>query len=177
MDCEILVAGDGVGKYGRTKKDRRGPLKDFLVDNQVLYSAVTKHLQKCQVCSIEEVLKVYLSRRAQEKKFRGQTSTTLVKRALILERLAQKQNRPVPRGLVNEFLWRYGTLGVIEHSDRLSLREKVEAFRVDPNNTFLLPKLGPVDRYLHGLVHQGLNGDVTEEDLEELIKVAEVMLS
>lgn len=176
-ECQITVKGDGVGKYGKPKKDRTGPVSDFLVDNSVFYAAVTKHLQKCETCDLVEVLQTYLRRRIQVPKFKGQTSTSLMKRALILENLAMKKGVALPEGLVNAFLWRGGPYGVAEHSSRLTFRERLQAFRLAPLNDHLRPRLSPTDLYLARLAEQGLSGDVTEAELEELVKVAEVMLS
>jgi hypothetical protein len=177
MDCIITVKGNGVGKYGHSKNDRTGPLKDFLVDNQVLYLAVTKHLQGCSTCSIEAVLREYLRRRVEIPKFKGGMSSSLPKRALILEKLAKKKGQPVPRELVNEFLWRSGVYGVIEHYDRLSVRERFQAFQLDRYLSASWPKLHEADKYLYELAGQGLKGDLTNEELEELVQVAEVQLS
>jgi hypothetical protein len=81
MNCIIkFQAMDG--RYGRPGKDREGPLKEFIVDNQFFYSAVFKHVLECDACSPEEVLKEYLNRRIHLSKFKGVTSTGLVKLSL-----------------------------------------------------------------------------------------------
>ncbi len=91
LDCILTVKGNGVGRYGHPKKDRTGPITDFLVDNTVFYSAVTKHLTICKRCSIQEVLTAYLDRRVQKPKFEGKTSGSLVRRAIVLANLAKKR--------------------------------------------------------------------------------------
>lgn len=176
MDCVITVKGNGVGKYGHTKKDRTKPLHEFLVDNQVLYRAVTQHLKDCSVCKIGDVLAEYRRRRVMTPKFKGQSSTGLVNRAIILERLAKKKKEVLPEGLVNELIWRGGPYAVLEHSSRLSVREKVQAFQIQPG--FLPEKLSPTDKFLGELVQkQGVSKEMSEQELEDLVKIAEVMLS
>jgi hypothetical protein len=176
-ECQITVKGDGVGRYGKPKTDKTGPLSDFLVDNSVFYAAVTKHLQKCDRCDVVEVLQTYLRRRIQVPKFKGQTSTSLMKRAVILENLARKKKVALPDGLVNAFLWRGGPYGVLEHGHRLSVRERFQAFRLTPLHESLRGKFSQTDLYLARLADSGLSGEATDAELEELVKVAEVMLS
>jgi len=63
LDCIITVKGNGIGKYGHSKKDRIGSVSEFCVDNLVLYRAVFKHLKECNKCDPNDVLKTLLLRR------------------------------------------------------------------------------------------------------------------
>jgi hypothetical protein len=63
LDCIITVKGNGVGKYGRSKKDRTGYVSEFCVDNTFFYRAIFKHLKECNKCDPNDVLKTLLFRR------------------------------------------------------------------------------------------------------------------
>jgi hypothetical protein len=178
MNCVITVKGDGVGRYGKPKVDRTGPLSEFLVDNSVFYVEITKHLQQCSVCSVNAVLTEYLRRRVQIPKFKGQTGASLVKRAVILERLAKKKGEALTPGLVNEIIWRCDIWHIIKFNARLSLRERFTAFKF--HGTDVIPKLKELstqDRYLVELVRGSDLGKITDQELEELLVAAEVMFS
>lgn len=178
MHCQITVTGDGVGRYGKPKVSRTGPLSEFLVDNSVFYVEVTKHLASCKVCSIDAVLKVYLNRRVTISKFKGETGSSLVKRALILEKLAKKKGETMTPGLINEIIWRRGVKEVIHYNSRLSIRERYMAFSFHGTNAIpLIKDLNVQDRYLVDLVGQGHIGSISSEELEELMVAAEVMFS
>lgn len=175
MQCVITVKGDGRGKYGHPKTDKTGPLKDFIVDNVVYYIAVTKHLSECNVCSVNDVLTEYLRRRVTIPKFEGFSSRSLVTRVFVLEKLAKRKGEALTQGLVNELIWRGGTNYVITHNARFSLREKYVAFQFQyPSNLSILLEQ---DRYLAGIVHQSNCGKLSDQELEELVQVAEVMFT
>jgi hypothetical protein len=102
MECRIKVAGDGIGKYGKPKTDKEGPISDFLVDNAVYYTAIRKHLKDCNICDMNDILSTYLRRRIQMPKFNGKTSAGLVDNALKFENLACKKGVVLQEGLVND---------------------------------------------------------------------------
>jgi hypothetical protein len=178
MNCVITVKGDGVGRYGKAKTDQTRTLKDFLVDNVVFYVAVTNHLKTCQVCSVDEVLKEYLRRRVSIAKFSGMTSKSLVTRALILETLAKKKKELLTPGLVNEMIWRGGIPCVIKYHDRLTVRERYDAFDFVGTEAIFEFKnrLVPSDRYLADLACQKGLGKLTMTEVEDLVQIAEVMM-
>ena len=177
MNCIITVKGNGSGRYGNPKTPRTGPLKEFLVDNSVFYIAVTNHLKTCNTCSIEEILRYYLERRKTNSKFNGFTATGIVNRALILEKLAAKKGCPVPKELVNEFLWRSGPYFNVNFGGRLSPREKILGFKV----LFSVPEftqvglLTSVDMTLAKIAQDSSGKDFTDEEIESLVRVAEVI--
>ena len=172
LSCNITVLGDGNGRYGKPKTTKTGPLSDFLVDNSVFYVAITKHLKECDHCSIDAVLTEYLRRRRESVKFNGQSSSGLVKRAIILERLAKKRGQSLTPGIVNELIWRNGLYAVQEYGSRLSLREKFMAFTRTPVRSLI--KLTEEDELLRRISHQ-INENSSEEEIEELLKIAEVI--
>jgi len=178
MECRIKVKGDGAGRYGNPKADKEGPVSDFLVDNSVYYTAIRKHIRDCGTCDPAEFLQTYLRRRIQIPKFKGQTSSGLVDNALQYEKIASKKGVTLPGGLVNAFIWRAGVSYIAEHRARLSVREAFQGFRLLADRApFGIEKLSSQDRYLLELSRQGVGGDLSEAELEELVKVAEVMLS
>jgi hypothetical protein len=63
MDCIITVKGDGVGRNGHPKTDKTGPIRDFLVDNEVFYRAVKNHVAACNKCDPYAILDHHLQRR------------------------------------------------------------------------------------------------------------------
>lgn len=63
MDCILTYKGDGVGNHGHPKYDRVGPVREFLVDNQLFYTFVKQHLQTCTKCDPTAILEYYLNRR------------------------------------------------------------------------------------------------------------------
>lgn len=180
LNCNITVLGDGKGRYGKPKTTKTGPLSDFLVDNIVYYVEITKHLQTCDVCSIDEILKEYLRRRVEIPKFNGETSKALMERAIVLERLSIKKGQSLTPGLINEFVWRSGPLGIKEHGSRLSLREKYFAFNMPQMKVYSSPKsagLQPEDELLAEISASiPFNEGITSEDLHEMLAVAEVMV-
>ena len=182
MDCVITVKGDGKGKYGHPKADRTGPVSEFLVDNQVFYTAISKHLKNCDVCDPVEILKVYLDRRLKNPKFNQMVSDSLVKQALKLERLCDRRRIACDPKLINEFIWRSNAWEVNgQPLVRLSIREIVSALLVESrihharlhgratvsSNSYKI-------RVIAGIL---LNkADVDDQTLDELIQVAEVQL-
>lgn len=174
LNCSITIKGDGRGKYGKLMYDKSGPLRDFLIDNQHFYIEITKHLQTCNVCSIDVVLNEYLRRRVETPKFRGESSNGLVKRAIVLERLAKKRGQSLTPGVVNELIWRNGLYAIEKYGSRLSLREKFMAFTYFPGHDNL--KLTAEDQLLRQISHQ-ISKNSSSEEIEELLKVAEVMVT
>jgi len=106
MNCVITVKGDGAGRNGHPKTDKTGPVSDFLVDNTVFYTAISKHLKDCTVCDPVAILEEYLSRRKREPKFKRSTSKSLVELALKYERLFIKKKLTFNPELINEIIWR-----------------------------------------------------------------------
>jgi len=178
--CTLTIQGDGRGKYGKPKVTKIGPMRNFMTDNIVYYVEITKHLQTCDVCSIDEILKEYLRRRVEIPKFGGETSKALMERAVVLERLAIKRGQFLTPGLVNELIWRSGPFGVKEYGSRLSLREKYLAFNMKQMTVYSSPKsagLQPEDELLAEIAaSMPFDHTLTSEDLYEMLAVAEVMV-
>lgn len=130
--CSLTVKGKGrFAHHGHTVGDRTKRVKDFLVDNGVLYTAVYQHVKECQdpdPCDPVEVLRVYLARRDRTPKFKGHVSIGLINLALKYER-----SFDLPDGLVDEFMVRglnYETL--LTYSDRLGIDGVVDGvLRID----------------------------------------------
>jgi hypothetical protein len=179
MNCLITVTGNGTGRHGNPKAAKTGPLRDFLIDNNVYYRAITKHLLECSICSINDVLKEYLRRRIEIPKFHGMTSDGLGRRAVVLEHLARKKNQVLDENLVDEILWRMGMSGINIHEDRMTNMEIYRAFTIDP----LTPKRS--DRYqwkprtlvILNIIRDSDLLPSDETELNHLISIAEVMLT
>ena len=187
MHCVITVKGNGVGKYGHPKNDRTGPISEFLVDNQVFYRAVNKHLKDCTVCDPVEILKTYLNRRISNPKFEERVSDSLVKQAMTMERQCAKRGVACDPKLINEFIWRSGTWEMNgEPLVRLEIRDIFNALRSEAKkhpqilrnraehshvNAFKI-------RVIAGILLECKNANELDDGtLEELIQVAEVQLS
>lgn len=180
MSCQITVPGDGQGRYGKPKVTKTGPIEAFLVDNTVYYSAVSVHVfgrkkgQECRACDPEALLRVWLSRRVNDvKKFGGLTSTGLIEHALSWERRASKQGRPIPRSLVDEFLWRGGWHQVSKHVGRLDVYDAYRGLRLSkpPADLPLSGKFGAIARIAAAA------DELPAEEVERLLTVAEVLTS
>jgi hypothetical protein len=66
---------------------------------------------------------------------------------------------------------------IVKYRSRLSLREAFEGFKLRSQPTPLaFEKLSPQDKCLYELSQQSVKGEISDADLEELVKVAEVML-
>jgi hypothetical protein len=176
MNCVITVKGDGVGKYGHPKTDQTRTIKEFLVDNTKFYIAVTKHLKTCNVCDIEEILRYYLARRIQ--KFEGKTSIGLTSRALVLEKLAEKKKNPVPKSLVNEFIWR-NVPPQKANRERLSNREKFLNYKlwfsIQKNLTSVGWQVSPAEKAIARIAFDSKSGNIDDQELEDLIKTVEII--
>lgn len=180
MNCVITIAGNGVGRYGRFKNDKTGPLKQFIVDNVHLYGKVFQHVKDCSICDPVQVLEAYLNRRRTDPKFKGITTDSLVKLALKYEKLFKKKNVVYDVKMVNEFIWRSWQIEYIPvYAPRLSLQEIVSHIRVLKKKTNGLTRPNSLfdDRY--NMVFQILRNDdgseISEEHLQQLLKVAEVV--
>ena len=188
MLCLITVKGGG-GGHGRPAKDRTGTVESFLVDNSVFYGAVLSHLRDCDKCDPVEVLRTYLERRKTVQKFDGQTSGTLVALALKYDKLFQKRGLD-GKDVVDEILWRSCEPDTLTaHMPRIGVkgvaRGLLLALNGDSSKWGRAAKLrdwallksairDPKVRMVADLVES--TGSWTE-DFEELLKVAEVMLS
>jgi hypothetical protein len=186
FDCVITVKGDGHGKNGHFKTDKTGPVSQFMVDNIILYPIVKNHVANCPQCDPTEAVRRYLERRMNPK-FGGRVTESLAKLAMSYERKCAK-TRPIPKELVNEFICRSRSRDLIlDNEKRLSIRELVQAagFYIEDLRTTrtmsvqeLVNKLPKTSKF--GLVCQLLTHKTvpeTEQELEDLIQVAEVTLS
>lgn len=190
FDCVITVKGNGKGENGRFKLDKTGPVSQFMVDNTYLYPVVKKHVVACPHCDPTEVLRHYLRRRLVLPKFQpkpgqplwnvdGQLTGSLAKLALSYERMTAK-NRPVPRELVNEFIWRTASVDMlVEHGPRLSVRELVSGAELllkhsGGSRPKSVPAGSKLDLVLQLLQHHAK--PATEQEFEDLIAVAEVQI-
>ena len=112
MDCIISIKGNGVGNNGHPKHDRSGPVREFLVDNQVFYRVVKNHVFSCDKCDPSAILQVYLDRRLDIKFWQTKkkpnaivpafpVSVGLTQLALQYDKRYGKSLRP---GLVRQFI-------------------------------------------------------------------------
>ncbi len=186
FECTITVKGDGQGRNGHFKKDKIGPVSQFMVDNITLYPIVKNHVVNCPQCDPTQAVRRYLHRRMGPR-FNGRVTEGLAKLAMSYERKCAK-TRPIPKELVNEFICRSGSRGLIlDNEKRLSIRELVQAagfYIEDARTTRIMPvrelvnKLPKTSKF--GLVCQLLIHKTvpeTEQELEDLIQVAEVTFS
>jgi hypothetical protein len=186
FDCVVTVNGDGHGRNGQFKEDKTGPVSQFMVDNVVLYPLVKNHIVQCPHCDPTKAVRHYLERRKTLKKFKGRVTATLAKVALSYERKCAK-TRPVPRELVNEFIWRSGDPDLIlSYEKRLSIEESVWAARFYLEDlkrysipmgylTDVIPKTSRLFIVCNLLTHGA--PPKTELELKDLIQVAGVMLT
>src|SRR3990172_7678026 len=66
LDCIITYPGDNVGRHGHPKKDRTGPVREFVVNNQLFYTAVFNHIKNCGKCNPAEAVQLYFKSRFDE---------------------------------------------------------------------------------------------------------------
>lgn len=185
LDCVITVPAGKSGNSGR-KSDAVGPVRELCMDSDYMYRHVRQHVANCARCDPAEALRVYLARRLSPAKLRGQqalcgmTSGGLCKLALQYERLMARTGQQ-ETALVNEFLWRGGLGSILENASRLSTREIFEGLRVVyqqpqlPSQWQLQNFNNPKLITLLKLAQQKLDGDFTDQVLEDLVSVAEVM--
>ena len=206
MDCIITIKGSGRGTsrgHGVPVHDRTEPVRNFLVDNTHFYIAITEHLTTCKVCSIDQILKEYLRRRIEIPKFHGATGSSLIKRSIILERLAMKKGEILTPGLVNQFVIRGCAEDFARHSERLDICEQYFAIKLMSRRThqwreqlessmksqrtkikagegIAFMKMESHMRCIKeiaDLVSQGVNAELSQEELEKLLRVSSVMNS
>lgn len=132
MKCELFAPGSDA-RRGHPTKDQRRPLESFLVDNQVYYKLVIDHLRgskkqgtkPCDKCNPAEILQVYLDRRLNNPKFKGQTSRTLM--------LHAEKFRPlgVPSSLILQFAIRSGdTSTLVKYGPEMTEEELVKSLLI-----------------------------------------------
>jgi hypothetical protein len=128
MDCIITIKGNGVGRYGKPKKDRTGPVREFVVDNQYFYNIIYRHLKECDKCNPEEILRLYLARRIH----RGDQMVT----GLLVE-LAMKYARhfKIDPALIIEYKWRCG-IHKYEYRKDLALYDLAKAVAISVNSGY-----------------------------------------
>jgi len=186
MSCIITVIGDGKGRNGHPKKDRTGPLEEFMVDNIVFYTAVFQHLLSCNKHDPNEILKHYITRRIA----RGDQMVT---GTLVNMALKYARNFKIDQSIINEYKWRNGIdAGVDGYKRRigLSLYDLAKAVKLQLNTGYL------------GGLHSAMNGEISDHktlmalhnivlnmeldevlnlnqdgELSKLIEVANVMLT
>jgi len=186
FECPLVVKGDGQGGNGRFKKDQTAPVSRFMVDNTYLYTQVKQHILHCKKCDPTEALRFYLNRRLTLDKFQPQPGKTwpiagmvtgsLTKLALSYERLCAK-TRPIPKELVDEFIWRSGDPNIIcPNEHRLSIRELVASAELGLTSSALKivkisesSKLGKICVLL-----QNHTRPETEQEFEDLCSIMEV---
>jgi hypothetical protein len=130
MNCIITVPGDGIGRNGKSKKDRVGPVRKFIVGNEYLYRQIYNHVKTCSLCDPTAILQAYLTRRVAVNDH--QTTGSLV-------RLAQKYyklDRGVPASLVREFEIRAGITKEVSRED-FSLHELAKAVKIGCSPKYL----------------------------------------
>ncbi len=189
FECVITVEGNGEGKYGRFKNDKTGPVSQFMVDNIALYPIVKRHVLSCDKCDPTEALQYYLNRRLTLEKFQPRQLTPgvsfggtvnrvitvgLAKVALSYER--KSKLRPVSSELINEFIWRTADFQFLtEHQFRLSVRNLIDACQLVKDTT--TNRKPTILSTRVRTCWEVVNNATSLEDLEDLVKVAEVMLA
>jgi hypothetical protein len=194
------VPGRGKAGHGHPREDRTGPLEEFLVDNQVFYKHVREHLSQCSLCNPRAVLEIYLERRRTEPKFKGVAAQTFVKNAVAYIRLCKKRSVPAPLDLIAEAIGRgLDPQELVEHEETLGVENTARTLLVMRQVLVKSQFMGPNYTRLEHLVLKGgrpfsgvycswlvpLVDDIYDHggqlppaaDLEDLGKVAEVMLS
>jgi len=183
LNCQITVKG-GDGKYGRPSKDVTKTVRDFLVDNGYYYTAVFRHLRQCTFCDPLECLQIYLERRKTNLKFFGETSSGLVELAFKYDRLLKRRGQRVPQEMLAEFIWRSASCEVLlDYKGSLTLLQKARAIQ------FMLKDPKRLARSLQDLCNKSeeyrvifniitnKNPPETEQELQRLMVIAEVMIS
>jgi hypothetical protein len=189
FECEMTVKGNGKGGNGSFKTDQTAPVSRFMVDNVHLYPKFRRHVVACDRCDPEEALRFYLSRRLSLDKFKpkpgkpwpiaGHLTGTLAKLALSYERDARKAGRSVSAALVDEFLWRSADPDLLgRHERRMSVRDLVAGVQLMMRiRTGAAPKnlgSGKLSKIWVLLHHRA--APETEQEMEDLIAIAEVMI-
>ena len=188
--CVITVKGkeSGLGGNSRPQKDTTKPVREFLVDNGTYYTAVYQHLKECQAdpkCDPQQVLDVYLARRTDPKD--GMTSSSLAT-------LAVKYLRAFPSvkaDTAHEIIARSGSLDLmLKHGDEMArpiftkgMKTALAWHRVVAGQAVSMiqaskqkpSKLAMAYAVLYDAGTEGNLETYTEAELDDLLKVAEVM--
>jgi hypothetical protein len=183
--CIITIAGDGIGKYGKSKKDRTGPVRKFLVFNEHVARAVRKHLVSCVSCDPDEALREYRDRldRAVPGSPGRMASQTFIRSLEVLDRVLKKAGKAgLDPGVKNEFYVRCSNPKMVaSRAFLLSAREIYDyvqfhwgesaggshAFREAIRTS---PRLRAVARFV-----EAQSWAPTDQELDDLVKVEEVM--
>jgi hypothetical protein len=182
LNCQITVKG----RYGRSK-DLTKPIRDFLVDDMYYYTAVLKHLRRCTICDPLECLQIYLERRRTNPKFSGETSNGLIELAFKYDRLLRRRGhgQKVPQEILAEFIWRSASChALLNYQGKLTLLQKARAIQLilkDPkrlaHNLQDLCNKSEEYRTIYNIVANTNNPPETEQELQRLMVIAEVMIS
>lgn len=179
--CVLTIKG-GSGRYGKPRSDRTAPLQDFLVDNQYFYTLIKQHLRTCSVCDPIAVLEYYLNRRRSIPKFKGATSSGLVRLIDSYQRICTKRGIRIPAALRNEYYWRSGSVDtLLKYENQFSLMECAEALRIvmefSKSSLTLLTTKSRKFRIVHQIITHARSPVETERELQELSIIADVTLS
>lgn len=203
--CTITVKGNGVGRYGRPKEDVTGTVTEFLVDNDVFYGAVFSHLKECKAerpCDPQQVLEAYLARRKHQAKFKGTGSKGLSRLAMKYKRTFRDR---VSDETVKEFAVISGDLETLFEAQSLNRQDMVRGLTIYFRSIEKITSWSAVNRVQHAAEKAPPSardrrlsmafailfdtkalftaegdmspwlGSATEEELDDLLKVAEVM--
>jgi hypothetical protein len=184
LDCLITVKGTGTkARYGKPAKDTTKTIREFLVDNSVYYTAVLQHLRGCTKCDPMECLQIYLDRRLTPK-FKNETSPGLADLAFKYDRLLKKRGLSVPREMLAEFVWRSGSSQVLlNHGGFLKPMEKAKAIQLaiqnhgGPSSLSYVFSKNPDYRTIYSIVSHTTNPPTSDQELLEMMEIAEVHLS
>jgi hypothetical protein len=180
VDCLLTIKGDGRGKYGKYKNDTTRTIRDFIIDNVAVYHKVLKHVAGCDKCNPVEIFTEYLSRRKRMPKFKGTTTATLCRLAEQYEKLARKKGLVFPKELLHEVRLRSCDSKIlITHESEFSSREIYgvikNLYESGSNwgitNLCALPRFNKINTIFMQI------SDECPEDIEELLQVADVLLS
>jgi len=180
VQCIITVKGDGKGRYGKPKNDRIGPLSDFLVFNQIFFKVVRDHLKTCNICDPYEVIEVYLERLRKVGTVSSRfSSKSSIKGMFALEKVLRgKYGLSFRYRSMNEFWLRSQAVDdILLRAPLCTLKELVMCLQFQEVSTIdILCNQNMTFAALRQVLRN--NGQFpSEEELAELVSIAEVMLS
>lgn len=184
MDCLLTIKGDNRGKYGRFKKDTTRTIRDWIIDNAVVYPKVLAHVAECPKCDPIEIFTKYVERRRGKyapHKFAYMTGT-LVKLSHKYEKLCAKRGTPLPKEILHEVRLHCNNAEILLHyENEFSCTEIFKILKdfqkrgesYNPKN--LASKSIKYRQILD--VMESIEECPDEKELENLLKVADVLLT
>jgi hypothetical protein len=180
MDCLLTIKGDGAGKYGQFKKDTTRTIRNWIVDNQVIYPKVFKHVATCDKCDPVKISIAYLERRRNTNKFNGRTTAILVNLINRYAKLTAKRGKIFPKEVLHEARLKCDSAKIlVTYEKEFSSREIYDVlrnFHIVGHSYVLRGLLAASSRfYAINRLYEKI-GDTCPDDIDDLLKVADVML-